>query len=424
MNNYKLITLKNGLRLMLVPKKSTEVVTAMIMFRVGSRNESDELAGISHVLEHMHYKGTPKRPTGLKIAEFIESCGGEHNAFTSKEYTGYYAKVASKHLERALDFLSDLISNSLFRAEDLEREKQVISQEIDMYEDHPMEIIGDKFEEAIFGCNALGRDVIGTKKTVNSISVEDIKNYRNGHYLSGNGVLVLAGNFGDLTDQQVEELALKYFSLSDRAIPSASEVNFCKEIKPNLIRKKTEQSHLIVGFKTVPVDHPDHHKLELLSVILGGSMSSRMFEEIREKRGLAYAVRTHTNNYIEAGSLMTQAGVPHEKVMETIEAIVGEYKKVKDEEVSEEELARAKEVLTGHILIKLEDSEDLSHYYATDLLILGKVITPEELIQIYSKITRGDILKVAKKYFTKENFGLAFIGPEIDEKELEEILKI
>jgi len=424
MNEYKMITLKNGLRLLLVPRESTGVATVMILFKVGSRYESDNQAGISHVLEHMHYKGTPKRPSGLKIAEFIESIGGEHNAFTGKEYTGYYAKLAPKHIEKAFDFLSDFLSNSLFRPEDLEKEKQVIIQEIDMYEDLPMEIVGNKFEEAVFGQNALGRDIIGDRSTVQSVTKDDLAAYRSNYYAATNAVLALAGNFGGMSEEEIEKLAEKYFSFEHDLKATPPAVSIPDVAGNNIVERKTEQSHLVVGFRTVALGHPDYHKLEILGLILGGSMSSRMFEEIREKRGLAYSVRTSTNNYIEAGTLTTQAGIPHEKVNETISAIIGEYKKIKEEKVSPFELQKAKEIINGRILIRFEDSEDLVHHYATDELLLNKVETPEELVKIYQNITADDIMEVANKYFTNDRLGVAFIGPKFDREKLSELLKI
>ena len=424
MNEYKLVKLKNGLSVVLVPKSSTEVVTAMILFKVGSRNESDEIAGISHVLEHMHYKGTEKLPTGLKIAEFIESLGGEHNAFTGKEYTGYYTKLVPKHLEKAFEFLSDILINSKFDANELEKEKNVILQEISMYEDLPMAMVENYFEEAVFGQNALGRDVIGRRESVQNVDQKKLVKYRDEHYSGENGVLVLAGNFGELSEEKIIDLTEKYFKFPEKKASELSEIEINKEKNHKIITKKTEQSHLAVGFRTVPLDNPDYFKLDLLAMILGGSMSSRMFEEIRENRGLAYAVRTCTSNFIESGMIITQAGVPHEKVYEATEAIIGEYKKVKTEKVPEEELAKAKEIINGKMLIKFEDSEELAHYFASDKLLLGKIIASEELVKIYQNITTDDIMDVANKYLTDERMGLAFIGPEFTKEKVEEILKI
>lgn len=424
MNEYKLIELKNGLKLILVPKSSTEVVTAMILFKVGSRNESDDIAGISHVLEHMHYKGTKKLPSGLKIAEFIESLGGEHNAFTGKEYTGYYTKLVPKHMEKAFEFLSDILINSKFDAEELEKEKGVIMQEISMYEDLPMEMVGNYFEEAVFGQNALGRDVIGRRESVSAVDRQKLVDYRDKHYSGENAVLVLAGNFGDLSEPEIINLTEKYFKFPQKSPSKFSKIDINSKKNSKIVQKKTEQSHLAVGFRTVALNHPDYFKLDLLGMILGGSMSSRMFEEIREKRGLAYAVRTCTSNFIESGFILTQAGVPHEKVYEAAEAIVGEYKKIKSTKVPETELSKAKEIICGKLLIKFEDSEEVAHYFAADKLLLGEIITPEDLVKIYQNITADDIMEMAKKYLTDERLGLSFIGLEFSKQKLEEILKI
>lgn len=424
MSEFKLLKLKNNLRLILVPKTSTEVATVMVMFKVGSRRETDDIAGISHFLEHMQFKGTKKRPTAMQLAEFIESVGGEHNAFTSKEYTGYYAKVTPKHIPEAFDFLSDILINSLFDEKELEKEKNVILQEINMYQDLPMEMVGINFEEAIYGKNALGRDVIGYKESVKAVSRKSLVEYRDKFYKAGNAVLVLAGNFGHYTDAQLEEMAEEYFLFSDEAAPEITPVNIAAKKELSIVEKKTEQSHLVIGFETVSFNHPDFFALELLAIVLGGSMSSRMFEEVREKRGLAYFIRTHTSNHQESGSLYTQAGVEHGKVYVAIETIMREYSKIKNELVPEAELAKAKEIIAGKTLIKFEDSGELAHHYAGEALLAKKMMTPKELVEIYQKITSDDILKVAKKYLTTERMALSFIGEALDKDKISQILRL
>lgn len=421
---YKQIKLKNNLRLILVPKTSTEVVTAMIMFRVGSRQETDDIAGISHFLEHMHFKGTVKRPTAMKLAEFIESTGGEHNAFTSKEYTGYYAKITPKHIPEAFDFLSDLLLGAIFDETELNREKGVIIQEINMYQDLPMEMVGVNFEEAIFGKNALGRDVIGFKKSVNVVDRKSMISYRDKYYKASNAVLVLAGNFGKLSEKEIGKLAEEYFTFSDGAVPKTKPIKIVRRKEMSIIQKKTEQSHLIIGFETISFNHPDFFALELLAIILGGSMSSRMFEEIREKRGLAYSVKTHTSNFYEGGVLFTQAGVEHGKVYETIEAMMQEYSKIKNEPVPTAELAKAKEIIAGKTLIKFEDSGELAHHYAGEALMAKKMLTPKGLVAIYQKISANDILKVTKKYFVAGKMTLSFIGEHLDKNKVKKIFHL
>lgn len=424
MDNYKKIDLKNGARVILVPEKSTQVLTAVAMFNVGSRNESDSNAGISHVLEHMHFKGTNKRPTAFLISEFVDSMGAEHNAFTGKEYTGYYIKATPKHLGEAIDYLSDILTNSIFDETELNREKNVIIQEINMYEDLPMEAVSWRFEQALFGKNALGRDVIGTKESVNSISKQDLVDYRNKHYIAENTVIVLAGNFGQHSEEDLINLIKKSFNFEAPSKEKTEQIELNSEKAKSIVKKETEQSHLIIGFRTESIAGPDYYKLDLLALILGGSMSSRMFEEIREKRGLAYSVRTSSNNYLESGLIETQAGVPHEKIYETIEAIMGEYKKVMNEEILESELNKAKEIINGRILIKFEDSEEIAMHYAFDEILLHKILTPSEELKEYQKVTTSDILEVAKKYFQEDRLALSYVGPGLDEEKLKNIFKL
>ena len=421
---YTLKTLKNGLRLILVPRKATEVVTVMAMFKVGSRQEEVDIAGISHVLEHMHYKGTPKRPTGFDVAEFIESVGGEHNAFTDKECTGYYAKIMPKHLEDGFDFLSDNLLNAKIEDFELDREKGVIIQEINMYEDLPMRIIGSHFEKVIYGDNALGRDIIGTKESVSATNSKKLFDYKKKYYQAKNAVVVLAGNFGNLSDQEIEKLVEKYFQFKDAPVKKTKPIKINDKKGHYIETKKTEQTHLIVGFKTVSFNHPDYFSLDLLATILGGSMSSRMFSEVREKRGLAYSVKTHTSEYSESGSIETQAGVGHEQLYEATEAILGEYKKIKETLVPEAELAKAKEIVLGKMLIGIEDSEEIAYHYASEALLADKILTYEEMRKIYQKITADDIMRVAKKYLVDEKMGLAVIGPKIDKRKLLNLFKI
>lgn len=422
LNTYSKHILKNGIRLILVPDESKEVVTTMIAFGVGSRYESEELAGISHLLEHMHYKGTKRRPTALAISEFIEGVGGENNAFTSKEYTGYYVKVASKYLEKSVDFLSDLLTGSLFPEAELTKEKEVIVAELDMYEDLPMDVAASRFDQALFGQNALGRDVIGYKKSVRAISRDDLIKYRDQYYVGSNTVIVLSGNFDGLSEKEAINLIEKYFNLSDGKVPKYPKVKLNHTKSYNLVQKKTEQSQLVIGFPGCSDSDPDYYSLHMLTTILGGSMSSRMFTEIREKRGLAYSVHTGQSNYNETGAIDTAAGVPHSRVEETIKAILAEYEKI-ILGVTAEELARAKEYLYGRMLISFEDSTDLASHYLMDELLLGKLETPAEVAAQYNSITMYDVKKAAKKYIDFSKLALSFVGPDLTEEKLNKIFK-
>lgn len=420
-SNYKEHTLPNGLKVIFVPNNSTEVVTTMILFGVGSRYEKNEQAGISHLLEHMVYKGTKKRPTSFEIAEFIDSFGGDHNAFTSKEYTGFYVKATPKHLPDVFDFLSDLLLNSKFSADDLEKEKKVISEEIKMFEDLPMAMVENYFEAAVFGNNELGREIIGSHKTVGSVTQTELIEYCQKYYYAQNTVIVLAGNLGQKSPEELQKEIENQFCFPENESKQLDTIEFPNIFQSKIVKKKTEQSHLVIGFRTVPLNHVDFYKLEVLSVILGGSMSSRMFEEIREKRSLAYAVKTSDASYKESGALYTQAGIPNEKVEEAALAIVNEYKKIKTERVTEKELNNAKEILINKMLIKFEDSEELAYHYASSKLLLRRVETPDEMIANYRKVSATDIMETANKYFEKTRMAMSFIGPSFPEEIIKQI---
>jgi len=419
---YSKHILKNGLRVILVPDPSKQVVTTMVVFGVGSRYEDENEAGIAHVLEHMHYKGTKKRPTAMAIAEFIEEIGGEHNAFTSKEYTGYYTKVASKYLEKSLDFLSDLLENPLFDENELNREKDVILQELDMYEDLPMEVAANKFEQALFGNNALGRDVIGYRDSIKKISKQTLTNFRDKYYTSNNAVIVLAGNFGDLDQNEVVKLVEDYFVFPSKSLSAYPEFKLNNKKSFSLVNRKTEQSHIVIGFSGASYKNQDRHLLKMLLLILGGGMSSRMFTEIREKRGLAYAVKSSASSYLDAGAIETYAGVPHLRVPEAIKAIINEFKKIRDG-VSESELKRAKEYIYGRLLISMEDSNEVANHYALQELLTGEIKTPLETTEIYQKITALELEEVASKYIKENKMALSFVGKDLNEEELKSIFK-
>jgi predicted Zn-dependent peptidase len=424
MNDPKIITLKNGLRVILVPNKSTEVVTTIVMFKVGSRNETEENAGISHILEHLCFKGTKKRPTAHEMSEFVDSLGAENNAFTGKEVTAYFVKARPKNLEKSFDYLSDMLLNSLYRQEDLDREKNVIIQEINMYQDLPMNIVEENFEKALFGPNALGRQIIGYKKTVNTVSSKNLFDYRDAYYQGRNGVLVLAGNFGDKSETDIETIAEKYFRFNNEEAKKPEKIDLKRSELLTTQIKKTEQSHIILGFNTVPQNHPDFFKLEILATLLGGSMSSRMFEEVRERRGLAYAVKTRTSSYTETSTLFTQAGVEHDKVEEAFSAIAGEYRKIKKEKVDKTELAKAKEVRCGRFLIGLEDSEELACHFATEALLSDKILTPKEIIEKYQSVTTEDIMEIANKYLVEDKMVASFVGPKINKEKVNSLIKL
>jgi predicted Zn-dependent peptidase len=395
----------------------------MVLFAVGSRYEDENKAGISHVLEHMFYKGTKNRPNSLKISEFIDEIGGEHNAFTSKEYTGFYTKVSYPHLDKSIDFLSDLLSNPIFDKKQLEKEKNVILQEYDMYEDLPMEVVSSRFERALYGKNSLGRDVIGYKDRILSITSEDLFDYKDQFYVGENCAIVLVGNFNKYSNEQIVDLVSKKFKFVTGHHSKFKPINFEGSSKITEEKRKTEQSHLVIGFRGAAYGDIDRYKLRLLGILLGGSMSSRLFTEIREKRGLAYSVRTSSTSYLDTGAFETYAGVPHTKVNEAVEAILQQHSAIK-KAITEQEAAKAKEIVNGRMLISFEDTNDVANHFALSEILFGKILTPNELFKIYQQITPSDLVDVADKYFTNESLTLSFVGKDLVKYKINNLLKV
>ncbi|HYK09023.1 MAG TPA: pitrilysin family protein, partial [Candidatus Eisenbacteria bacterium] len=325
---YKRTVLPNGLRVITVPMPSFESATVLLMVGAGSRYETAKNSGISHFLEHMAFKGTTKRPSAMDIAGLIDGIGGEFNAFTSKEATGYYVKAQSTHVETCLDLLSDMIANSLLDAKEIEKEKGVIIEEINMYEDTPMRNLGDVYEGLLYGDTPMGWDTAGTKEVVNSVTREDFEVYMKSLYSPHNMTVIVAGGI----NETAEELVSKYFGPMSKFDTIVANKVVERQSKPAvyLKNKKTEQVQLALGVRTVGLDHPDEDALEVLAGILGGGMSSRLFNEVREKRGLAYYVRTNSDNYTDCGTLVTTAGVDPKRTKDAVKVILEELAKIRE----------------------------------------------------------------------------------------------
>lgn len=420
---YKKTTLKNDLRIITVPMKDTQTVTAVVMIGVGSRYETEKEAGLSHFLEHMFFKGTEKRPTALKISEELDAIGGEYNAFTSKDRTLYYVKVDAKHFATALDVVSDMYLNSKLDEAEIEREKGTIIQELNMYEDTPIRIIGDLFEQLLYGKTSLGRDIIGHKKAIHSFKRTDFLRYLKRFYLSCDTVVGIAGKFED--KKAIRQIEKTFSKMKSGKKPSFKKV-FENQKKPALKvkYKKTDQTHLILGNRAFHENHKDRFALALLSVILGGNMSSRLFLEVRERRGLAYSVFTIMDAYAECGYLAVQAGVEHKNLEETVRIILREYKKIATEKISDKELKKAKEYIKGKSVMGMEASDEVAMFFTEQAVKKKKILTVAEVFRQIDKVTANDILRVAKVVFRENTLNLAVIGPHKDGKKLQKLLKL
>lgn len=420
MNKYKKEILSNKVRIYTIPVVGAKTVTALLMFKTGSKYETKENNGISHFLEHMFFKGTKKRPDTTTISSDLDSLGSEFNAFTTKEFTGYWVKVASAKFKPALSILSDMLLHSLFDPKEIERERGVIIEELNMYEDNPLMHIEDIFEACLYGDTPAGWDTIGTKENIRNFKREDFIKYLTTQYGADSLNVILAGNI-----KPADKKAAVKFLTAFRNNKWQDKVKLIeKQNKPQLksVSKKIDQVQLSLGVRTYPIGHPEEFKLKLLSVILGGAMSSRLFIRLRERNGLAYTVRTLTEFYTESGYLTTQAGVPINKVEPALKIILEEYKRLKTELIGAKELKRAKDLFIGRVLLQMEGTDDVANWYGRQAVLRNKIVTPAEFLTAIKKITAADLRKTAQKIFVNEKLNLALIG-NVKEEKLKPILK-
>lgn len=417
----KKTTLKNGLRIITVPQSNTRAVTVLVLVGTGSKYEKKELNGISHFLEHMFFKGTKKRPTTIAVAETLDRVGGVYNAFTGEDYTGYFAKVDSSRWELALDWVSDIFFNSLLPAKEVERERGVILGEINMYQDHPMDYVGILWQKLLYGDQPAGRPIAGTKETISRISRQTLADYRKSQYTASNTIVCLAGNLGG---KEAVKKAKEYFSKIKTAEPGIKAKVAERQTKPEILleQRKTDQTHLCLGVRAFNIFHPQKYAQELLAVILGGMMSSRLFISVRERLGLAYYVHCSSSADPDTGFLSTQAGLHNDKVEKGVSAILKEYKKISREPLPQKELQKAKDYVKGKMALTLETSDSQASFFGLQELLKKEILTPEQIYREIDKITQNDILKLAGDIFRPEKLNLTLIGPFSDKKKFEKIL--
>ncbi len=419
---FKKIKLKNGLKMILVPIKGSKTATIITLVGVGSKYESKENNGISHFIEHALFKGTKKRPSAQELAIVLDTIGAQYNAFTGKEKTGFWVKAEKDKLNVAIDYLFDILNNSKFDAKAIEKEKKVIIEEINMYYDTPMMYVEDLFESLLYKGTPAGWDIIGTKENVAKFKRQDLVSYFKQYYFGNNMVVCLAGNFS--SDNII--LAKKYFE----KIKTGKKVYKLKtrqqQSKPKVLThfKKTDQTHFCLGVRAFDVFSKKSPILDVMAIILGGNMSSRLFTELRVKNGLAYYIKTSNEEYSDTGYLMSQAGVPNNKVVKAVEIVLQEYKKLKINKVSRAELERAKDFIKGKMAINLEDSNNVANYYAEQEIIKKSILTPNEYLEKINQVTSGQIQKVAQEIFVNKGLNLALIGNFQDGKQFEDVLKI
>ncbi|MBI2463671.1 insulinase family protein [Candidatus Peregrinibacteria bacterium] len=418
---FQKTSLQNGLRVLTQRMDGTNSVTVLILAGAGSRYETKEQNGISHFLEHMFFKGAKKYVNTKAVSEAIDAVGGDFNAFTGKEYAGYYVKVASEHIELAMDVLSDMLLHARFDAHEIDKERGVILEEFNMYQDTPMYQVGWDFERLLFGDQPLGWDQVGSKELIRSVTQNDFVKYKKALYTADNTIVSIVGKIDNRASVSLVE---QYFDFNNDKKSSIWKPYqpYVSENRVHLTHKKTEQGHIVVGFYGYPETHKDHYALKVLSVLLGGNMSSRMFLNVREAKGLAYYIQTSTDDYADVGVISTRAGVDVNRCEEAVRAIVEEYRHAVTSDIPANEVKKAKDYLKGKLVLRLEDSEEYAHLLGKYELLHDMVKMPKEIIRGIEKVEVFDVIRVAKDLFKQENLRLATIGPFEDRAKFESSL--
>jgi len=409
--------LSNGMRYHLVPFDGTQAVTVLVLTKVGSRQEPDSVWGGSHFIEHLMFKGTERRPNTIDISKTLDRYGAQYNAYTGKDLTGYYVKIDGERTGLAIDLLHDMLFHSHFDPVELDRERGVIIEEIKMYEENPIMHVEDLLEQAMFQGSTLGREIAGTPEMMRSMKREDLIRYRDAHYVPSEMVVVLAGKI----PENAKELLEQTFGTVERDGAPVEPVPFVGTEERNVPRvkrqnKPLEQIQIALGFPTVGRAHKDSPAIEILANILGGAMSSRLFIEVRERRGLCYTVRADADAYDDVGAFVVRAGLDEARLDEAMKTILDELTKIKTEGVTDEELQYAKDNIDGSLKLQLENSSKQAEFIGRQELFLSRVKTPEEWMEDTQRVTKEDVLRVAEEILNFKKMSVSAIGPyETDE---------
>ena len=420
---FNKITLDNGLRIITVPKQDSLAVTVLVLVEAGSKYEAKDINGISHFLEHMCFKGTEKRPRAIDIASELDGIGANYNAFTSLEYTGYYVKAEPKRFDVALDVVSDIYLNQTLAAEEINKERGVIIEEINMGEDLPMHKVWYLFLELLYGDQPAGWEVTGKKEVIQKITRDDFLKYKSEHYLAQSTIVVVAGQFSE--SEAVEKVKQAFSQIKSSPKSGKEKTKEEQENPKTLVKfKETDQAHLVVGVRAFDVFDKRRYALEVLSDILGGGMSSRLFQKIRGEMGAAYYVHSSADLYTDHGYLAAACGIDKNKINEVTAAILEEFRKLAGKPVEQGELQRAKDHLTGGMMLSLETSDSLANFCGGQEVLTGKVTAPQELADKIQAVTSEEIMSVAQDIFKNDRLNLALIGPFKDKNEFDKLLRL
>lgn len=417
--NSKKEILPNGMRYLEEQIDSVRSIAIGLLVGTGSANETESQSGISHLIEHMTFKGTRTR-SAFEIAQAMDAIGGKMNAATSKEYTCFYAVVLDRHIDIAVDVLADIFLNSLYDEGELKLEKLVVLEEIKMYEDTPDELIHDLFAETILDGHPLARPTLGQAEIIKKLSRQDILDFMHKNYTPSNLIISVAGNCKNSSAKK--DILAHFGKLVSKPGPKAQEIP-SPAAKIKIRPKKTEQVHLCLGTKGISHTDPRRYAFSILDNVLGGNMSSRLFQEIREKRGLAYSVYSYNSSFINSGIFSVYAGTSHENYQKVIDLILAEFRKLKKQGITKEELARTKEYLKGNLVLGLENTSSRMSWMGKCELYYNRVLTIDEIFAEIDAVTQDDIIKVAQEFIRDEYLALAMIG-NIEEKDIAKELKV
>jgi len=419
---YRKTTLQNGFRIITQKIASTQAATVLVLVGAGSRCENQKIRGISHFLEHMFFKGAHKFKNAREVSEAIDGVGGDFNAFTGKEYAGYFIKTHSDHTKLSMDLISDMLINATFLDEEITKERGVIMEEYNMYQDTPMYQVSWDFETLLYGNQPMGWDQIGLMDVIKTVTRQEFIDYKKALYTPDNSVLIVSG---DVDHDEIVKMAEKMYKFEEkeRTLYPAELMRFEETDKVSISNKKTEQTHVVCGFEGLGEQDPDYIASKVLAVILGGNMSSRMFMNVREQKGLAYYISTSSEGFTDTGVFATKSGVSVDKTKDAITAIIEEYKRCLDEDIPEKELIKGREFIKGKMTLKLEDSEEYAHILGMQELLFNHIKTPSDMFKEVDKVTVADLKRVAERVFKEENLKLALIGPYTDKAEFEALLK-
>ncbi len=408
---YEISTLPSGIRVVAAPLKERKSVAIGIWVKVGGRDEEKRQSGLSHFLEHLVFKGTKKR-TANQIKESVEGVGGSLNAFTSEEYTCFLAKTAQNHFDKTLDVLSDMVLDASLKEKDIHKERTVIMEEIKMIQDQPSQLVEELLAEVVWPGHALGRPLAGTLETVGSFDEKELRAYRDHFYRPDLITVAAAGAIDQKT--LLKAARAKFGHLKNRKSEKTLNLFHKTQSKPCLrvFSKDTEQTHISLALHAFPRNHPDEYTLDILSVLLGGNMSSRLFNEVREERGLAYDIGSSVRKYYESGVFGVEAGVDNKKAEEAVRVILGELSKTARVAVGRDELKRAKEFYLGQMDLGLENSMNQMLWAGEGVVSLDRCKTPEEVTRQVERVTADDLKRVAGDIFRTDSLNLAVVGPQ------------